>query len=60
MKSTFNEHLLRKKIGISKTDFNDVRPSTTISWVLQLVNKMTIVFFFFYYNCNYKFMLMIA
>ncbi len=47
MKSTFNEHLLRKKIGISKTDFNDVRPSTTISWVLQLVNKMTIVFFFF-------------
>lgn len=34
-----------KKIGISKTDFNDVRPSITISWVLQLVNKMTIVFF---------------
>jgi hypothetical protein len=25
-------------------------------WVLQLVNKMTIVFF--YYNYNYKFMLM--
>jgi hypothetical protein len=28
------------------------------SWVLQLVNKTTIVFL--YYNCNYKFMLMIA
>jgi hypothetical protein len=28
------------------------------SWVLQPVNKTTIVLF--YYNCNYKFMLMIA
>jgi len=28
------------------------------SWVLQPVNKKNIVFF--YYNCNYKFMLMIT
>ncbi len=28
------------------------------SWVLQLVNKTTIVFF--YYHCNYKFMLVIV
>jgi hypothetical protein len=37
-----------------KIDFDKIHNNT--SWVLQLVNKTTIVFF--YYNCNYQFMLM--
>jgi hypothetical protein len=34
MKSTFKDHLMGKKLfGISKTDFSDVRPSTTTTYL---------------------------
>jgi hypothetical protein len=41
------------RIHFHKTPLN-IQNNTT--WVFQPVNKTTIVFF--YYNCNYKFMLM--
>jgi len=41
-----------------KQENSNLLSTTTHLGVLQPINKMTIVFF--YYNSNYKFMLMIA